>query len=473
IDRFFEESRAGPAHVHRLCDPAAAGPPCTTVDGERKFGREISSYRLLGQGLHLDIAGTQANGTDYGSPDRACAARAPVLDCNDGPPTAIYYNVTGANGRFYVDYWWFFRFNNFPRVEKATGCQGGSLTAPVPCSDHEGDWEGVTVVTSADDSEAIEYVAYAAHTGTFRYAAPQLDLQGPYDTRPIVYVANGSHASYPDSCAGVGLLKCRQLEQITPLSARLPEGRHDGLSAWGRNTGKECEAPPECLAHLPPPAISGARDSWNAYAGVWGRVCRPGRDPGCAVASGPFSPGQQERYQAPWCTQLVAPNGRDFRPKSCDVITPGSGTAANPGVVTGSDCQTWSGALAAVVACDAQTLASTLANDQSPEADTISIAIDGVERGRTATRGISQVVGKPIQARENITVRGRVSDLTVRARQPLGRRPKDYALARFTSVGLEPGRPATARVRYRDGRVRVSLLLPSGEVLTPVGGPPS
>src|SRR5207237_9261559 len=92
------------------------------------------------------------------------------------------------------------------------------------CDEHEGDWEGVTAVTSPGDDTQLDYVVYAAHKGTFRYAASELHLESG-TTRPYVYVARGSHASYPKPCS-------KSCSQPIALAAQglvtLPESSFDG-----------------------------------------------------------------------------------------------------------------------------------------------------------------------------------------------------------------------------------------------------
>jgi hypothetical protein len=483
IGHFFKESHAGPFHLHRLCDRSnprhlRLAENCPVIGEIGRFEDRVSALSLRGVNLALDIAGSQANGSDYATSDDSCTAEPPLLDCNEGPRTAIYYRVQGAHGRYYIDYWWFFRFNDFPEFDEAQRCEEDFRPF---CGDHEGDWEGVTVITSPEDPDEVGYVAYAAHNGTSRYTPSQLKLEGPDEatkTRPVVYVARGSHASYPQPCEGeLPVVRCLQDEKVVgPL--RLPEGEHDGTKPWGRNEGEDCaddeERPgnSECLQPLPP-GILVEEKSWNAYAGLWGRACLG--DATCPVMRGPLSPGQQKRYDSPWCAHDVSPDGQIAEQPTCDVLTPGAGAEARPGVATAADCQAWAGVSTAVLACDAATLAEVLASDE--ESDESGIAIEIKEPRRpvkraedSETAGVAQYLGKPLRAPSSVRITGRVSDIVIRARPPIGSGQKDLFEATFTGLAIGPEEQVTARIRERDGQLRVTLLLPNGEVLLPLGG---
>jgi hypothetical protein len=119
-----------------------------------------------------------------------------------------------------------------------------------------------------------------------------------------------------------------------------------------------------------------------------------------------------------------------------------------------------------VVACDPDTLAQALSSDQVSARDTITILVEGVNQGQTATPGIAQYIAKPLRAPADVVIRGKVDEVTVNARQPPGL-AKDLVQARFSELGLEVGQEAHIRIRYRKAKVRVSLTLPSGQVRKP------
>jgi hypothetical protein len=155
------------------------------------------------------------------------------------------------------------------------------LTRDATCFDHEGDWEGVTLVLSKDSAkpDRLEFVNYAAHEGVFRYRPVQIEREG---LRPVVYIANGSHAAYPFACPN----DCKQVNKL--FGHALPEDNTDGKRPWGRND--------EADALLPLPA-----GSWEAFAGFWGsRTCDDAFG-ACTFGVPPRSPSQQRRFGSPWC----------------------------------------------------------------------------------------------------------------------------------------------------------------------------
>ena len=195
--------------------------------------------------------------------------------------STIYVNVTrsgNAHGNaVYLDYWWYFPHNPTGAGGGAF-CGAGFVIAGITCHDHQSDWEGVTVVLNADsDSDSPTAVAYAQHDGVTRYSWQALEeLWGRGDRarfgegidtkrRPLVFVAQGTHASYPTSCARD---KCT-VGGVPAIPAKRPfkENRHDGGQPWFGNQDERC--PSICLAALPT-RRNGERARWNAFDGHWG-----------------------------------------------------------------------------------------------------------------------------------------------------------------------------------------------------------
>jgi hypothetical protein len=143
----------------------------------------------------------------------------------------------------------------------------------------------MTVVASQSRPGRLAFVDYAAHEGVFRYTPEQIEHQG---TRPVVYIARGSHAGYPAKCAK----SCRQVAKL--LGHALPEDNTDGGADWGRNAEGACNAPSSCLKPLPV-------GPWGAFAGFWGSRTCVDHHGGCRFGLPPRSPSRQRRYQSPWC----------------------------------------------------------------------------------------------------------------------------------------------------------------------------
>jgi hypothetical protein len=254
IESFLAESLASRT-PHRGC---GRGGTCVAV---------ADSVALLSASA-LDIAGNSREGNDYVTPNAgSCARPGLVVDCDSGPRSAIYYQVSHRVGRAVIDYWWFLRFNDFPRAD-AVKCRNLIFVGVISCSDHEGDWEGVRVIVKPGQAHRPT-VLFDAHGRAEHYSAVAVERVAQ---RPVVYVAEGTHASYPQPCSG---------KYCVQTGARLPEGGVDGKRAWGRNTVQACGR--TCLLPL-------TEQRWARWPGLWGRACN---SRGCVRVEGPRSPGVQ------------------------------------------------------------------------------------------------------------------------------------------------------------------------------------
>jgi hypothetical protein len=227
------------------------------------------------------------------------------------------------------------------------------------------------VVTPPDEAEQSDYVVYAAHKGTFRYTTSQLRMHE--GTRPTVYVAQGSHASYPAPCA-------RGCSQPSALAAAglvdLPESNFDGKVGWARND-ESCPANARgsCLESL-------ATQPWTNWPGQWGAGCGDACGEHEAPNS-PRSPGIQSRYQSPWCSS----QGGVF---TCD------GRALR--------CSDWLGPLVVAVVCDPPALAAGLRSNDEVETGRLVLVVDGTERSPATTPGVVQALGSPLHPGDTLTV---------------------------------------------------------------------
>lgn len=274
---------------HEACSGAACEPVAGL--GELRPGPGAPDY--------VDIYGEDEDGTDYASSRRPCHTRVPpAVDCNAGPRAVIYYRRTTHEGRWYWDYWWFLRYNDY--VGPLDDCN------PVNCSDHEGDWEGMTVITTPTERPEIVGAIYAAHRNRVLVDGGEVPLSGG---RPLVFVAAGTHASYPFRC----LADCKQYARLAD-TARLPEAPHDGGVAWGGNDDRECGRD-RCVQPLPevgdPSELAlPLAGSWAGWAGLWGETCH--RRCGFPLLQGsPRSPGLQARFECPWAATDWALPARD------------------------------------------------------------------------------------------------------------------------------------------------------------------
>jgi hypothetical protein len=173
-------------------------------------------------------------------------------------------------------------------------CVAGIGIEDISCFDHEGDWEGVTITLrrAVGAGWRPDSVTYAGHE--WRYRFPWSELQRAGRTRgdhALVYVAFGSHASYPTPC-DQRLSTCHQPRSL------LPDGHRDGGSEWlGNRTDDACGGE-SCVARLPE-QHDGSPGLWNGFGGRWGTAyCVVGLKL-CLRGDGPRSPYYQDRFGAP------------------------------------------------------------------------------------------------------------------------------------------------------------------------------
>jgi len=283
VGRFLDEE-FGDDGGHGACR-AGTDPPCPDVTGLAQLqGRSVA---------YLDIHGKAPNGADFRSPSSDCARAAPAVDCEGGPASVMYYRRTTHNGRWYWDYWWFLRYNDY---------NGKVNQCAIVCGDHEGDWEGVTVITTPALEPRLLGTIYAAHKDRVSVAGPLLPAAG---THPIAFVAAGTHASYPYACSR----DC--LQYSTLAGERLPEESHDGAVAWANNGDAACE---ESHCVRPLPGVGDQADdslpfagAWAGWPGNWGETCHRGcTGTESLYEASPRSPGVQTRFECPWTPTLTA-----------------------------------------------------------------------------------------------------------------------------------------------------------------------
>jgi hypothetical protein len=246
---------------------------------------------------------------------------APGIERGGNDTSAIYYHVTGPNadGRVYVDYWWFYSLNPSPVADKVF-CGPGLRTPPFTCQQHAGDWEGLTVVLAqcdggepeceavGDRSLAPEEVRYGQHEFVVAYDWEDLtnywesldipedaqDVQeawqtlvlpaiGTADPHAVAFVARNSHASYPNPCFG----SCKQ------ATRNLFEAPHNGAVPWVHN--EDCD---DCVKPLPL-TREGDPALWNAFPGRWGEQACILAGAYCDLSGAPKGPSLQRRYRDP------------------------------------------------------------------------------------------------------------------------------------------------------------------------------
>jgi hypothetical protein len=224
-----------------------------------------------------------------------------------GAGSAIYvhpYSITrNKKELLYLDYWWYLP-DNPVEVGGGTLCGAGFVIPGVTCLSHQSDWEGLTVVVRRRDTGSeIVAVQYAQHADIVRYdwdrlraywdslpdgkVTEQLARIPDASKRPIAFIANGTHATYPTPCGA-----CRQKQGLS-----FGEDPRRGDFGWvGNDTGACVTA--GCLQTLPTRAGGEEPALWNAFEGPWGEHhCFLTYY--CDSAPPPTAPGRQGRYEDP------------------------------------------------------------------------------------------------------------------------------------------------------------------------------
>jgi len=191
-----------------------------------------------------------------------------------GPPAVVYAHVVrgGASDHITIQYWALYFYNDW-------------------FNKHEGDWEMVQVILTAD--EEPEWVVLSQHHGGTRRAWAQAPVED--GTHPVAYVALGSHANY-----FVG-------DEIYPNGKDVGHARIeilDRTGSVGRVIPEVVVIPDRSGLEVDPGAWPGAE--WLSYRGHWGEV---------AVQSdfgGPLGPADKgDQWEQPYAWGMAQPLDAD------------------------------------------------------------------------------------------------------------------------------------------------------------------
>lgn len=163
----------------------------------------------------------------------------------------VYVHVKPSvvvTGGYDIQYWFFYAYN-----DAAAGFN------------HEADWEHITVTT--DSAGAFQSAWYAQHSSGARYTASQLLWNG---THPVVYSADGTHASYkgpgtwdgpvvPDYCYDGGPI-WQTWTNFVNVGERSAPLNGQAFIKYGGRWGEIGEL--EDTSGPPTPSVQG---SWNSY----------------------------------------------------------------------------------------------------------------------------------------------------------------------------------------------------------------
>jgi len=186
-----------------------------------------------------------------------------------------YYEPPGYYSTIVLQYWFFYVYNNWRDY--------GGL------NNHEGDWEMVQVILDKKTKKPT-YVTYSHHVLNDHTTVEWKNVS-KIGTHPEVFVARGSHASYPSPGVHCVLGETKIGNKVISLCDILKDKYRRKLQ--DQTTGVETVLYPErdykiiCLNNY----------SWPTWEGRWGKRVKELKNGNCLRSGkcGPLSPGKQER----------------------------------------------------------------------------------------------------------------------------------------------------------------------------------
>jgi hypothetical protein len=207
--------------------------------------------------------------------------------------SAVYGRVARTADSIVLQYWYFYYHDVYSYFYPP---------ADVLWQAHEGDWEVVNVVLTADEQPVA--VGYSQHCLGQRRAwadTPRVD-----DTHPLVYVAVGSHANYFSPGTHVLDVRCIPAQVLLLL-------RQLGLPLPVDRTGLgELAGPPQAGGHVTTVhAIGDGVHAWETFPGFWGELQYFHAPPIGTLASGtsPVGPAFHAVWGDPLGTMATWPPG--------------------------------------------------------------------------------------------------------------------------------------------------------------------
>jgi Vacuolar protein sorting-associated protein 62 len=254
------------------------------VDG---FLADSDLQRRTATGWETIPESLPAGGADLRLDQRLCSAREgpAATPCYASAEQAhragpVFYGAARRSGdRIDLQYWLWYPFNPYS-------------AAPGLWQVHEGDWEAVSVIV--DLAGRPLHVGYSQHSRGVRREWARAPKRG---SRPLVYVALGSHANYPD--VGIQLFDPRVVERLLISIIRQGGGRPIDRTGRGRVVRP---------ALVP---VNRVDPSWMRFAGQWGEdqyLRVPGGQP-VAAGGGPRGPAFHDQWRRPVREVMSWPRG--------------------------------------------------------------------------------------------------------------------------------------------------------------------
>jgi hypothetical protein len=226
----------------------------------------------------------------------SCAANSPLggLGCyvaaweeGRGAPV-VYGRVARTGGHVVLQYWYFYYHNVYSYFFPPND---------VVWQSHEGDWEVVNVVLSADEEPL--FVGYSQHClGETRSWATTPRWDG---THPVVYVALGSHANDFSAGEHVFDVRCIPVQALGVLAAM-------GLGIpVDRTAAGDAAGPPRSPGRVSPVRkIDDGHPPWMEFEGFWGELQYFHAAPFGTFLFGTSPPGPADPSRLIWTSPLAA-----------------------------------------------------------------------------------------------------------------------------------------------------------------------
>ncbi len=239
-----------------------------------------------------------------------------AIRAEPGYANVVYGRVVHAAGVKWLQYWLWFFYNDLRALDIGLGL-------------HEGDWEGIELRMDGDEPDLAVYAQHAYA------AAREWSRVKKHGQRPVVYVAQGSHAAYFDD--GMPLTHWHFTEhfidradgKVTPKGDVKLEVLAEPAPGWARWPGRwgDTQRPtkgPKAYREISSGSPTGParKDHWTDPASLLRKAEKAGRGPGSVAprpAAAPPPPSRprlepQRRDERLELRYDVAPAGGEQRP---------------------------------------------------------------------------------------------------------------------------------------------------------------
>jgi uncharacterized delta-60 repeat protein len=387
VEKFLAEGATWPDSAHELCHPATpSGATCTPITSVS----DLNTGTANPSSYWIDVNGTTVD--DATTPNPTCN-RGVTEECINNDSTSLYYHHVhdSTAGYDYYDYWAFYRFNHF--------------YSPVYGDDHDGDWEHIVVAVNSSTPTYFDWVGFSAHNNVWKYLRDTLYCDGTTSdgscettlaSRPVAFIANGSHASYPRPCSA----DCHQVEPL------IPERTFDGGAPWERdNTTSALQELPASGTPWSPDGSGNYTGQWGDWNGAWGS----GSD--STISGGVESPGSRTEFNDPGGEVSCADNYPTYSCTSAPYQSAPNFFASTGGQAAGASsdpCAPWEGPFVVVAICNPSELSQHLSKGSLRENGEVRIHQAGPDNNTVGSApGLTQVLAnRPLHTGDELKLNG-------------------------------------------------------------------